>query len=92
MSPYRSFVPRPVYAVLQLFPVSEPYEKERKARDEQAKHDQIPKDMMFFKQTVREGSRHNLSLLSALLTTPLLLHRSAMPAVYEHKASLIWNY
>lgn len=49
---FRSFVPKPVYAVLQLFPVSEPYEKERKARDEQAKHDTIPKDMMFFKQTV----------------------------------------
>lgn len=48
----RSFVPRPVYAVLQLFPVTDSYEKDRKARDEQAKNEDIPQDMLFFKQTV----------------------------------------
>lgn len=52
MPSLRSFVPRPVYAVLQLFPVTEPYEKERKQRDEQAKTEEVPKDLLFFKQTV----------------------------------------
>lgn len=61
-------MPRPVYAVLQLFPVTEPYEKERKVRDEQAKHDLVPKDMMFFKQTVGQPSFMICGWVATMLT------------------------
>ena len=47
-----SFVPRPVYAVLMLFPVTDAYEKARKEKDEIVKNGEQPNGIMFFKQTV----------------------------------------
>lgn len=56
-----AFVPRPVYAVLMLFPVTEPYEKERKHKDELMATQAKPDGVMFFKQTVSTSFRKFLS-------------------------------
>ena len=48
----RAFVPRPVYAVLMLFPITDAYETARKERDELVKSDGSESGIMFFKQTI----------------------------------------
>lgn len=47
-----AFVPRPVYAILMLFPVTERYEETRKARDAELKDHTDLDHLLFFKQTV----------------------------------------
>ncbi|KAL7007440.1 ubiquitinyl hydrolase 1 [Cystobasidiomycetes sp. EMM_F5] len=47
-----AFVPRPVYAILMLFPVTERYEETRKARDAELKDHTDLDHLLFFKQTI----------------------------------------
>ena len=48
----RAFVPRPVYAVLMLFPITKAYEEARKEKDELVRSDGSAEGLTFFKQTI----------------------------------------
>jgi len=51
------WVPRPVKAVILLFPVSEAYEKHRQEQDEQIKQDppKTPEDLFYMKQLIHNA-------------------------------------
>merc|ERR1712093_178138 len=71
-----AFVPRPVYAVLMLFPVTAPYEKARKERDALVKDEAAPKDILFFKQTIGNACG-TMGILHAMGNIPVNLDESS---------------
>lgn len=61
-------MPRPVYAILLLFPINQAYEKARKQQDELVKSDGSEAGLMFFTQTIGNacGKAHSHSMVARL--------------------------
>lgn len=77
-----TFVPRPVYAVLMLFPVTEAYRKAKEAKEEATKDVGVP-DVMFFKQTINNACG-TMGILHAVANMPIDLDGdSALAKIFK---------